>query len=325
MSRILLSLLLVVPAVCAQTGEPRKPHPYAPSIKELTEEEEKKLDTIVDRFILFDTGKLRGAEGQQAYRDFVKLGPDAIPALLRGLTRASMIQHSCPVTVIASKLERLLGASMDLRLLDFARDEMASAAGDGPHRVVVQNLRFGVTQRMNALKRAGVTALKPGQQFVKSMMTSALIEEAGKERGDRLRQVLAELGQRNGDEVLNTLGISAGSYDKEIQQIARTSLNTNLTRQKPDDLRKNLTHEKSEVRLAAVRVVRTKELRWGSELIERLSDDDATVREWAVTALIRMARGMDFGPPKNASKEQRDQAIQRWRAWWERQGSSKTR
>jgi hypothetical protein len=323
MSRFLLSFFLVLTVVCARADETRKPHPYAPSIKELSEEEERKLDTIVDRFILFDTGKLRGAEGQQAYREFVKLGPDAIPALLRGLTRASMIQHSCPVTVIATKLERLLAGSADLRLLDYARDEMASAAGDGPHRAVVQNLRFGVTQRMNALKRAGVTALKPGQQFVNAMTTAALIEEAGKERGDRLRQVLAELGQRNGDEVLNTLGISAGSYDKEIQQVARTALNTNLTRQKPDDLKKNLTHEKSEVRLAAVRVVRTKGLRWGSELIERLNDEDANVREWAVTALIKLARGTDYGPPKNASKEQRDQAIQRWRTWWERQGSSK--
>src|SRR5437660_10147371 len=134
MSRFPLSLfLLVLLAVSVRADEPRKPHPFAPSLTELTEEEEKKLDTVIDRFILYDTGKLRGPEGQQAYRDFVKLGPDAIPALLRGLNRTAVLNHSCPVTVIAAKLDRLFASSTDVKLMDFARDEMVSAAGQGPY------------------------------------------------------------------------------------------------------------------------------------------------------------------------------------------------
>ena len=61
-----------------------------------------------------------------------------------------------PVTVIAAKLDQLLRVSTDIKLLDYARDEMVSAANQGVHRAVVQNLRFGTTQRLNALKRAGV-------------------------------------------------------------------------------------------------------------------------------------------------------------------------
>lgn len=308
--------LVILLTACGRADEPRKPHPFAPSLNELTEEEEKKLDAIVNRFILYDTGMLRGAEGQQAYRDFVKLGPDSIPALLRGLNRAAAINHSCPVTVIATKLSQLLAGSTDIKLLDFARDEMISAASQGVHRAVVQNLRFATTQRLNALKRAGVTAIGPMPKAPRTLSTSALLEEAGKERGERLRMLLFELGKRDGDEVLNSLGIFAGGYDKDTQEAARGALITNLTRQKPDELKKSLTSEKSEVRLAAVRAVRNRDLRWGGELIERLSDDDANVREWAHSALFRLAGGVNYGVIKGTTKEQREQAIQRWRSWW---------
>src|SRR5262245_787914 len=79
-----------------KSDKERKPHPFAPSLAELTEEEEDKLDKIIDRFMEYDVGKLKGAEGLQALRAFEKLGPDAIPALLRGLNRAAAINHSCP-------------------------------------------------------------------------------------------------------------------------------------------------------------------------------------------------------------------------------------
>src|SRR6516162_845753 len=38
----------------------RKPHPLAPSLPELTKEEEEKLDDIINRFIRADTGQLQG-------------------------------------------------------------------------------------------------------------------------------------------------------------------------------------------------------------------------------------------------------------------------
>src|SRR6516165_417078 len=74
----------------------RKPNPFAPSLPELTDAEEEKLDQTINRFIAADTGKLQGAEARDAVADFKKVKPEAIPALIRGLNRAARIDHSCP-------------------------------------------------------------------------------------------------------------------------------------------------------------------------------------------------------------------------------------
>src|SRR2546421_12276851 len=83
------------------SDSPRKPNPFAPSLPQLTDEEEEKLDQIIDRFIQQDTGRLSGEEGKKARQDFDKLGPEAIPALIRGVNRAAKIEHSWPAGVIA--------------------------------------------------------------------------------------------------------------------------------------------------------------------------------------------------------------------------------
>src|SRR4051812_31200629 len=100
----------------------RQPHPLAPSLPQLTEEEEGELDRIIDRFILYDTGRLPGAEGGKALQEFERLGPEATFALVRGMNRAARIEHSCPAVVIARKLSRILLASNDPELLEFARE-----------------------------------------------------------------------------------------------------------------------------------------------------------------------------------------------------------
>src|SRR6266536_475494 len=173
---------------------PRSPHPSAPSLPKLTDDEEKTLDTIIDRFMDYDVGKLRGKEGLKARQDFERLGPEAIPALLRGIHRAAGVNDSCPVVVISYKLGRLLGSTQDTKLLQFARDELA---GVGPtrHAAVVQDLRVGIMLRRNALLRAGVAELKPANPLMRQMSTADLVEAATKERGQRLKQVLLELAQ----------------------------------------------------------------------------------------------------------------------------------
>ncbi|MCA9216577.1 MAG: hypothetical protein KDB27_26085, partial [Planctomycetales bacterium] len=65
---------------------------------------QRQYDQIVDRFIQYDVGKLRGAAGIAANRAFRELGPEAFPALIRGLNRSANIHASCPVGVIAGKV-----------------------------------------------------------------------------------------------------------------------------------------------------------------------------------------------------------------------------
>src|SRR5438132_9515683 len=74
----------------------RQPNPLAPSLPQLTEEEEDRLDEVINRFIDYDSGKLRSGDGKQIVKDFQKLGPEATFALIRGLNRAARIDHSCP-------------------------------------------------------------------------------------------------------------------------------------------------------------------------------------------------------------------------------------
>ena len=72
----------------------------------------RRYDEIVNRFIQYDVGQLRGVEGQRAYANFQNLSDEAaIPALIRGVNRAAAINNSCPIIVISNKLQSLFCAS----------------------------------------------------------------------------------------------------------------------------------------------------------------------------------------------------------------------
>ena len=54
------SLVIALTLAIGQTtaNDSRPPHPFAPSLPQLTPKEEAKYEAIVDRFIQFDTGKM---------------------------------------------------------------------------------------------------------------------------------------------------------------------------------------------------------------------------------------------------------------------------
>jgi hypothetical protein len=81
-------------------------------------------DDAVDRFIQYDIGRLPGAAGVQALRDFQQLGPDAIPAMVRGLNRAAALRASCPIAVISSRLNTLLNQTDDPRMIRYALENI---------------------------------------------------------------------------------------------------------------------------------------------------------------------------------------------------------
>src|SRR4051794_20839980 len=92
------SLVLVLGLAIAQTAknEPRPSSPLAPSLPQLTPQEEAKYEEIVERFIQFDIGKLPGAAGKKALEDFDRLPPEAIFVLIDGFNRAANMEASCP-------------------------------------------------------------------------------------------------------------------------------------------------------------------------------------------------------------------------------------
>jgi tetratricopeptide (TPR) repeat protein len=103
--------------------------------------EQRRMDEIVEQFICYDIGALRGAAGQQALRAFNQLGPEAIPALVRGLNRSASIHASCPVCVITTKLQNELRDNQDPSLLRYAIDNIGRDVPDtAPHRARLTGL-----------------------------------------------------------------------------------------------------------------------------------------------------------------------------------------
>jgi hypothetical protein len=311
---LVLTLAVFGAADTPDTKEKPKHSPYAPSLPYLTKEEEDKLDEIVDRFMLYDIGRLQGADARKALKEFKNLGPEAIPALVRGLNRAAQIEHSCPVVVIAQKLGRLLAVSEDRELLEFVRDNIGAGVGRTRHAGVLQDLRFGVSQRKNAVARRP----KGGAKSPRTMRISELADAASSERGPRLKLLLTELSNRRGKEVLPGLANAAGSYDKDIQKLGRDLLYAHLTRQSEAVVKEKLTDEQPEIRKAAVRVVVNKMPRLTCELIALLADEQTEVRGAAHDALVKLSRVEDYGPPADATTEQIGIAQGKWRSWWNR-------
>jgi hypothetical protein len=309
----LLSIFLVLLGVGQDPKEsPRPPSSIAPSLPQLTPEEEDKLDALIDRFIQADIGRLRGEEGNKAKSDFEKLGPEAIPALIRGLNRAAKIETSCPALVIARKLDRMLQASEDRELLEFAWDNIGIGVGRTRHSGTLNDLKVKVMVRKGRLARQP----PKGPKAPRSMTLTELAEAASIERGDRLKLVLTELEKRSGPEVLSGLCLAAEGYERDVQSLGRNLLEKHLSRQPAGFVKDKLQDPREEVRRATARAIGSKFPTLAGDLIDRLGDDSAEVRAAAHEALVRLAKGEDFGPA-GTSVEEREEARKKWRAWWE--------
>jgi hypothetical protein len=102
-----------------------------------------------------------------------------------------------------------------------------------------------------------------------------------------------------------------------------------LSKEGPDAIKAALNSPNPETRLTAVLTINKYGPALTDELIERLTDDNAPVRQAARRGLVKfstvrdgklnMARGVDFGPDANANHSAQEKAVQKWVAWFERQ------
>jgi hypothetical protein len=291
---------------------------YAPSLPPTTRADEDRFDAIIDRFILADTGKLKGAEARKAVDDFDALKADAIPALIRGYNKAARINHSCPTLMIRKKLTPMLLSSQDPVLLEFARDELEGSTRGTPHASTVQAFRFQLLLRKNALERL---PLPP--KSLEGLATAGLITLAGAEKGERRKTVLAELGKRDGRDAMLALARAANSPDALTKAAARDALDAHLARQSESSIKEAMTDVGVELRKSAIRVA-TGNRDLVVYIIERLADERADVRADARAALVKVAAGKeDFGPGPKATKAEQQAAQKKWRAWWDKQTEEK--
>jgi hypothetical protein len=313
----------------------RKSNPIIPSLPLLTDKEEDALDEIIDRFIAFDSGQSTGAGAKKAKEDFDRLDKTATMALVRGMNKSALIEHSCPAVTIARKLSKIAKASDDKDLLDFIRENAGSGVEKSRHLGVIKDLRVLCAIRKAEIARGilvgennsseghssgSVTRITPKGNSLKSKTTKELAEMLNKEEGNKLQQVIRELGQRKGDDPMDALAIAANSYDKDAAKLARDQLVRCLGRLTDSEVVSKLKNAKPAVRLAIVQHIAEKKLRWGGELIRLLEDKDLQVREAAQKELVRLNGGKDLGPNADATAKEWEEAIVKWKAWWEKEG-----
>jgi HEAT repeat protein len=154
---------------------------------------------------------------------------------------------------------------------------------------------------------------------LRTLAVDELAKLAAEERGPRLKAVLRELGQRKGDEAVAALAAAAGGYETTIKDLARDQLTRVLSRLDEDTLKATLSDQRPELRRAAILAIQQKKLAWGAELIERLKDDNAEVRDAAHQALVKLPGATDLGPDAKAGTAERTEAVVRWKAWWDKQ------
>ncbi|MEZ6114278.1 MAG: tetratricopeptide repeat protein [Pirellulaceae bacterium] len=111
-------------------------------LPEVTLESNPEDDAIVDRFIQYDIGQLRGEAGAQAMRRFNNLGPESIPALVKGLNRSAAIQATCPVGVLSQKLRTELARTSDRAMLRYALENIGrDVPSNQPHAKRINSFR----------------------------------------------------------------------------------------------------------------------------------------------------------------------------------------
>src|SRR5262249_30234519 len=104
---------------------------------------------------------------------------------------------------------------------------------------------------------------------------------------------------------------------------AREALAERLARMTDATLRDMLQDEASEIRRAAALACAMKdEKEFVPGLANLLNDEQPAVVRAAYSALKALT-GQDFGPPSNASSEERSRAAAAWKEWWQKQSGQR--
>jgi hypothetical protein len=121
-----------------------------------------------------------------------------------------------------------------------------------------------------------------------------------------LRDLIARRGKIQGFLQINRL-----QKERELLE----ALLRQLLRENPDVLRERLTDRNPAIRFLTIQAIARRRLPLERALIERLVDRDPAVIQAARAALVRLGRGVDFGPAAKATRTQRYKAVERWTEW----------
>lgn len=148
------------------------------------------------------------------------------------------------------------------------------------------------------------------QQLVKDFMDAS---------ADKREKLVAEYRDKKGVNYTDALARLIRKVDGIWPKTLRDALATRLARMTTATLRDRLKDTDTELRRAAAVAAAMKEDKsLIPDLIGVLDDREAWVVRAAGVALHRLT-GQDFGPPPNATPEQRAKAVASWKEWWSKQ------
>ncbi|HTU22542.1 MAG TPA: HEAT repeat domain-containing protein [Gemmataceae bacterium] len=223
-------------------------------------------------------------------------------------------------------------ALLFLKRANLARDLTAQIKGqvkDPGERVLrggvgIENLR-GKKRMLSGIETGDAKPIeKPLQKAVdteSARLAGALVKAQGARRTALLRAMEREKG------VMYTEGLAAAipKLEGETHRKARQALANRLTRMKDDTLADYLQDEDAEIRRGAALAVGQKDSKkLVPNLISLLRDSETSVVR-ASHASLKALTGQDFGPSATATREERDQAVLKWIAWWSKQRKKATK
>jgi hypothetical protein len=168
---------------------------------------------------------------------------------------------------------------------------------------------------------------RKGSELVADARPVTHSAEGGRLAGKLLRTasedrpgVVATYRDNKGVEYSEALAIAAARESGEARGQLREALAARMARMKDKSLLSYLQDEDPELRRAAVLgLALRKRASCMPQVIGVLLDPDPSVERAAHAALCSLSGGQDFGPAMHAPEQERQDAVARWRAWWEKQ------
>lgn len=148
------------------------------------------------------------------------------------------------------------------------------------------------------------------------LSTQQLVKEFTEAPAAKREQLVVDYRDKKGVNYTDALAKLIPKLDGIWPKTLRDALATRLSRMTTDTLRERLKDTDAELRrAAAVAAAMKDDKKMIPNLIAALDDHEPWVVRAAGVALSRLT-GQDFGPPPNATPEQRAKAIAAWKEWW---------
>jgi hypothetical protein len=162
-------------------------------------------------------------------------------------------------------------------------------------------------------------ANKPSAEGSTSSPVARMATDLAKTSGPRFELLLHTYRIGKGTEYTEALCLAIPQMSGDSQQKAREALAERLARMKDETLVEYLQDEDDEIRRAAAFAIGQKESKTLiPNLIALLRDHEMSVVR-AAHASLKLLTDKDFGPAAKATREERDQAVLKWTAWWSKQ------